>query len=516
MTYNKELLKMRQLAGYVACGALLIGVGYAQFGRGAAEWSTPGGDAHRSSWIRFDAKINTDSVAKGGMAFLWKQKLNNTALQLNSLSNMAITERYIGYRGFRSLGYVGGSSDMVFAFDTDLGRVEWQKRISSTTPTAGPSANCPGGMTANVTRPVTTAFPAAPGQGGAPTFGGGRGGPAKSGVGDPLKGAVTLANQPEQRGFPPQQAANRKKGGAAPAGGPPRRQPNYLYALSSDGLFHSMYISNGDEPKPAVPFIPANANAGGLTVIDGWAYVATMNGCGGVPDGIRAMDIESGKVTKWVSSSGSIAGEAGPAFGPDATIYAATAKGDLVAIDSEKLTTKATYSAGSPLVSSPVLFQMKDKTLLAVTAADGNIHIVDTASLSAPLSKTAANAKGPLSSWQDPSGARWLLSATANNITAWKVSESGSLDRGWSSLEMNAPATPSIVNGVIFALSTGFANRSTAVLYALDSATGKDIWNSGKTMTSFVHGGHISGGASQLYIGTHDSTVYAFGFPIEH
>lgn len=514
MTYNKELLMMRKLAGYVACGAVLIGVGYAQFGRGGAEWSTPGGDPHRSSWIRSDAKINKDSVATG-MAFLWKVKLNNAPLQLNSLSNMAITERYIGYRGFRSLSYIGGSSDTVFAFDTDLGRIEWQKRITPAAAAAGPSANCPGGMTANVTRPVTTAFPPMPGQGG-PAMGGGRGGPAKSGVGEPLKGAVTLANQPEQRGFPPQQAANRKKGGAAPAGGPPRRQPNYVYALSSDGLFHSMYISNGDEPKPGVPFIPANANASGLTVIDGWAYVATMNGCGGAPDGVWAMEIESGKVTKWVSTSGSVVGEAGPAFGPDSTIYVATAKGDLVAIDSEKLTTKATYSSGSALVSSPVLFQMKDKSLLAVTAADGAIHIVDTASLSTPLSKTAAGAKGPLSSWQDPSGTRWLLSATANNITAWKVTESGSLERGWSSRELNAPATPSIVNGVIFALSTGFANRSGAVLYALDSATGKDVWNSGKTMTSFVHGGHISGGASQLYIGTNDGTVYAFGFPIEH
>ena len=203
----------RKLAASLACGAILVAsVGYAQFGRGPAEWSTPGGDAHRSSWIRSDAKINTNSVEKG-MAFLWKVKLNNAPLQLNSLSNMAITERYIGYRGFRSLGYIGGSSDSVFAFDTDLGRVEWQKRISASAPTAGPSANCPGGMTANVTRPVNTAFPAAPGQGGG---GGGRGGPAKSGVGEPLKGAVTLSSQAEQRQFPQQPPANRKKGPAAP------------------------------------------------------------------------------------------------------------------------------------------------------------------------------------------------------------------------------------------------------------------------------------------------------------
>ena len=98
MTYTKELLMMRKLAATLACGTLVVSIGYAQFGRGPAEWSTPGGDAQRSSWIRADAKINKDSVAKG-MAFLWKVKLANQPLHNNALSNMAITERYIGYRG---------------------------------------------------------------------------------------------------------------------------------------------------------------------------------------------------------------------------------------------------------------------------------------------------------------------------------------------------------------------------------------------------------------------------------
>jgi len=55
-----------------------------------------------------------------------------------------------------------------------------------------------------------------------------------------------------------------------------------------------------------------------------------------------------------------------------------------------------------------------------------------------------------------------------------------------------------------------------AVVYALDAASGKELWNSGKTITSFVHGGGVSGGAGQIYLGTHDGTLYSFGFPIEH
>ena len=61
------------------------------------------------------------------------------------------------------------------------------------------------------------------------------------------------------------------------------------------------------------------------------------------------------------------------------------------------------------------------------------------------------------------------------------------------------------------------AQRSApAVIYALDGATGKELWSSGKTITSFVHGGGLAGFAGQIYLGTHDGTLYAFGFPIEH
>jgi outer membrane protein assembly factor BamB len=60
------------------------------------------------------------------------------------------------------------------------------------------------------------------------------------------------------------------------------------------------------------------------------------------------------------------------------------------------------------------------------------------------------------------------------------------------------------------------AQKSTpAVLYALDGATGKVLWESGDTITSFARGG-LSAGGSTVYVGTYDGTLYAFGFPIEH
>ena len=74
------------------------------------------------------------------------------------------------------------------------------------------------------------------------------------------------------------------------------------------------------------------------------------------------------------------------------------------------------------------------------------------------------------------------------------------------------PRTPMIVNGVVFALASGSANAN-AVLYALEPATGKELWTSGTTITSTASAG-LSAGTGQVYVVTSDNTVYAFGIPL--
>jgi outer membrane protein assembly factor BamB len=92
-----------------------------------------------------------------------------------------------------------------------------------------------------------------------------------------------------------------------------------------------------------------------------------------------------------------------------------------------------------------------------------------------------------------------------------------SLDTGWVSHDLQSPATPVIVNGVVFALGTGMpatgAGRgSVAVLHAYDGATGKALWNSGKAMTSPASPRSLWSGLGQIYVGMRDGTVHAFGF----
>ena len=74
------------------------------------------------------------------------------------------------------------------------------------------------------------------------------------------------------------------------------------------------------------------------------------------------------------------------------------------------------------------------------------------------------------------------------------------------------PLAPIVINGVVFAVF----NSPSAILHAFNADTGKELWNSGTVMTTGVRNGNLSGSASQLYLGTSDGTLYAFGFPIEH
>ncbi|MBS1829800.1 MAG: hypothetical protein JST93_31160 [Acidobacteria bacterium] len=495
-------------------GLMVPGAALAQFGR---EWTTSGNDAQRSNWVRTDAKIAPNTLQKAGFAHLWKMKFTNAARQFNALTQAMIMDRLIGYKGFRALVFLSGSADQVIVADSDLARTEWQLTLPGGSSQAG-SATCPGGLTSGVTRPTTLSIAPPPSASGATGFGG-RGGPAKSDVGKPGEGAVTLART-NPRPAPPA-APRPARSAARPAGG--FGAPSAIYALSSNGMLHELNTQNGANVTPPTRFLPGNANAHGLIMSDDLFYVATDGNCGGVADGLWALDIGSKKVTNWKSSKG-VAGNVGPALGPDGVLYVATRGGDLVSLTGETLQVKGTYTSGSPFSSSPVVFDHRGKLLVAAATSDGRLHVADAATMNGIAksevdSKTVGYNVGALASWQDPSGTRWILVPTASGVSAWKLADTG-LQLGWASTEMVAALTPVVMNGVVFAVSSGFKgsarNSQPAVLHAFDGVSGKQLWSSGKTITSFATTGGLSAGASQLYLSTYDGTLYAFGIPIEH
>src|SRR5262249_17281696 len=106
-------------------------------GRGGGEWTAAAFDAQRTNWVRSDARLTPDAVKKGQFAFLWTAKFDNESRQLDSLTTPILLDRLIGYRGFKALGFIGGSADRIFAIDTDLGRPYWTTNLPYLANTGG-------------------------------------------------------------------------------------------------------------------------------------------------------------------------------------------------------------------------------------------------------------------------------------------------------------------------------------------------------------------------------------------
>jgi hypothetical protein len=113
-----------------ACAVCATVVSYAQIGKIVQQdWVTARGDAQRTSWIRGDAAISTESMQRPGFTLQWKATLDNQPRQLNALNAGVV----IGNLGFGSipLSFITGSANRVFAVDNDTGALFWQRTFES-------------------------------------------------------------------------------------------------------------------------------------------------------------------------------------------------------------------------------------------------------------------------------------------------------------------------------------------------------------------------------------------------
>src|SRR5580765_5940228 len=319
----------RPLALSILLAVGIAGPAQAQ-GRGGPNWTTTGGDAQRTSWVKTDPRISRDSLLKPGFQRLGKAKLENQPRQLESLTQPILLSNIISYKGFKALAFVGGSADNVYSIDYDLNQMFWKRHLNTLPPATG-SLVCPGALT-TITRAT------------------------------PLGGAAP----PVAAGAPP-----------GPRGG-----NTNVYAISSGGQLHTLNPQTGDDVTPPVKFLPPGAKAAGAVLIDPVLYVATRDGCGSAPNGIHAIDLASGskQVRHWEATGANVVGSAGPTFGTDGTLFVATDGGAaatsndanaVVALDRQTLTAKDWFSPGkTAFVASPVAFQYGGKQLIVAANAD--------------------------------------------------------------------------------------------------------------------------------------------------
>jgi hypothetical protein len=545
-------------------------------GRGGSQWLTAQGDAQRTSWVRTDDKISVQALSKPGFRLQWKVKIDNPPRGVHGLGQGVTAS---GVTLFVPMSIVTGGSNNVYGIDNDIGYVVWDRQFDVVMPP--PTAACPGGIAAGATRIVSLEGNpgSAPGGSGRRTAAGYRSLLGEPGAGVPVEGraggaAARGAGRGAARGTPPAppqvpgarsgQAADRIPGsprveeGSTGAFGFLSRPSGVAYVISSDGMLHVLGLQSGKDLQKPAPFLPPNSKWSSPIAVGTMLYAATSSQCGGAPDGVWAIDLDSEAktVTSWKTNGGSIVGAV--AFASGGTLYAAVGPGRttgdgkanaIVALDPKTLQLQDWFTQpDAAFATGPTILKHHDREIVAAATNDGRVFLLDATSLGgkdhatpmhaskAWLAAGASLSADAIATWQDsrswillPAGGRLasgvaLTHGAVNNgaVVALKIVDAGtalSLEPVWVSHDLAAPATPMTVNGVVFALATGVAAKGAggtpSVLHAYEGATGKRLWNSGKSMTTFASPGSVWTGLGQIYVGAHDGTLHAFGFSDE-
>ena len=312
------------------CAAQQVPVPFTQIMRyNQTEATTARFDAQRTGWIRLDHFIGPEKMT--GFALQWKKKLENTAGRGAALSSGIVTSGGLGI----TLAYLGASGNRSIAIDMDNGHAFFNRAYSAAP--SGVTGACLSASLATPTRstPLTSPMPGPPTPAGQSATGPNSQLPFGSVIGEPgegippvkpgsyfatpgsffaasgaqpydgtatsaIAGAAYAATGPAGGGgrgrgtggfgFGPPGASGAGRG---PGGGGGGRgafsAPNATYALSNDGVLHGLTTHDGLDGIQPIPFLPAGAQASDLTMINGVIYTATMNGCGGAPNGVWAI-----------------------------------------------------------------------------------------------------------------------------------------------------------------------------------------------------------------------------------
>lgn len=499
----------------------------------ANNWPTAGGSPQRDGWAKNEEFLSKDTVK--ALKLLYRYKLDNQSEGLRSLTDPVVLGSLYAHQGIKQMLILGGSSDRVYAIDADLDREIWSRHLDrrGEEPQVAPKAPCPAALT-------TLVIPGATTPGGSP-------------FGDLLTvGPIFTVSRD---GY----LHTLYQSNGAEENAPARIVPVGSRVSGLNINKTTIYASTAENCGSA-----SGIYALDVASVDRKVVSFATNGSG--PSGTAGTAIGSNGIVY-----AQIADGAGDAAGKyNDTVLALTAN-DLQVRDyftpSETLPTLAKDTA--PQGVTPAVFQWKAKEVVVAGGRDGRLYLLDSASLggadhhtplyrSEPVASTDAGCgiRGAFATWEDANTkTRWVYAslwgpakagakfpvtngaAPNGAIAAFKVEDRDgkpALVLAWVSRDLIAPAAPIAANGLVFALSTGQPARlvrdhgipystqefdkmaDTAMLYALDSATGKELFSSGKVASSFSYGSGLAVANGHIYFTTHDNAVYAYGFPMEH
>jgi outer membrane protein assembly factor BamB len=418
----------------------------------SADWPTDGGNPQRTAWQQDESIITKGNAAN--LKLLWSLKLDNAPHQMHSLFPPVIAGEVKTSGGTKQIAIEAGSSDNLFGIDVATGSVIWKKHFE-----------------------YKSEKPADPGRN--PLCPGGL-------VATPVLG-------------PPDPSGSR-----------------VVYAASGDGRLHTLGVADGEDIAPPADFLPPNAKAYALNLVDNYIYSTTAQGCGGNPNRFWDINLADKKVSSFTpGGGGGLWGRTGAAVGFDGTVYAPTGDGQfdpaqnmyseaIVAVTPKDLQLKDYYAPSNAafmwkrdldMQVTPAVFKYKDRELLATSSKECRMFLLDSKSLGGadhrtPLFRTPlvcneevnfaeAGVWGAMASWQDAKGTRWVLApfwgpvhpqfkapisygpVTSGAIVAFKVEDKDGktvLTPAWLSRNMNMAEPPVVANGIVFAYGSGESN----------------------------------------------------------
>ena len=536
----------------------------------SADWPTQSGSPQRTGWARSENTLTKQNIHL--LQLLYKHQTDNQARGLNSLSSPIINGNLITYLGFKEMLVFAGTSGKVFSVDADLNKLLWEKELAASDAAAS-TAPCTAGMTSPVVMAGSSSssvhFGSATGR--APIA---RVPPPPRPLTPPAARNRPMLMIPEfVPGVTPLTATvlnHLEVFYAVSSDGklhllnsytgeelvtpmvfvPPNAKvtslnirDNTLYATTADecgGNPNALYALDILSPDKHVGvFTTGGSGFSGIggTVLgdDGTVYVQVAYGsgdfAGAYNDTVLALTPKELKVRDFFTPKGK--------------------------------PPKKKNSTASGI--TPMLFRWRGKDMLLAGSSNGCVYLLDSTMLGGrdhhtPFSQTEplANRKnkldgygfrGAFSSWLDvDSEIRWAYAplwgpldksavfptnngaVTNGGILAFKIAErSGALtmEPVWTSADILEPAPVVVANGMVLGLSSGAPqpiNRKKrknvppsapnhATLYALDSATGKQLYSSGNTIPTYSHASDLAVANGRIYFGGHDNAIYCFGLP---
>jgi outer membrane protein assembly factor BamB len=520
------------IAPRILCCVLLF-VGTAAI---RADWLTFGHDPQRTGWASEETKLSPVNVKD--LDLKWSIQLDNAPLALNALTAPLVAKDVATLSGLKTLVYVAGSSNRLFAVDAASGALVWQRIFQSfVNPRTEPYFLCPNAVNATPVidrRQNMIFFLAYDGRLFGVDLGTGniRFGPyqlvppfskawslnlnngfvytaTSQGCGGDRSGLYSMqVDNPTHRISYEMLVRNGSGAGMWSRGGVTIGQNGVVYASTGDGPFDPQ---NGDFGSTFLA-----ASAPDLNVVDyfnplNWAEVNRKD-----------LDLPSGGHL-WFAYRNYHLMVGG---GKESVVY---------------------------LLNADLLGDKDHQTALYLSPQIGN----ETKTLE------EKGIWGAPALWKEETGQPWIYvplwgepaksieksmltngQVSHGSVFAFKAELNGTgkpcLRLAWVSPDIDLPDAPAVANGLVFVLATGenprqvkeerteFKNEQDwkqnlltteergarthqAELMALDAKTGKLLYRSGKAMKSWNHFGGLAVDQGNVYTVDHSSTLYCFG-----